>query len=131
MPNGSLEKWLHPDGEEASGLSLIQRLNIAIDIAQGMAYLHHHCFVQVLHCDLKPSNVLLGKDMTAYLTDFGIATICSANFEDSMLTSTHALKGSAGYIPPGIVCTDNMLDNVMNFPFILNIVKQKLYDEDF
>eukprot|EP00253_Pinus_taeda_P022106 PITA_22106 len=45
MPNGSLEKWLYPNSEEESCLSLIQRLNIAIDIAQGMAYLHHHCFM--------------------------------------------------------------------------------------
>jgi Leucine-rich repeat (LRR) protein len=103
MPNGSLEKWLYPDDEEQSGLSLIQRLNIAIDIAEGMSYLHHHCFVQVIHCDLKPNNVLLGEDMTAYLIDFGIATICFANSEDFALTSTHALKGSTGYIPPGII----------------------------
>jgi len=103
MENGSLEKWLYPDGEEESGLNLFQRLNIAIDIAQGMEYLHHHCFVQVLHCDLKPSNVLLGEDMTAHLTDFGIASILFANSEDSTLTSTHALKGSVGYIPPGII----------------------------
>jgi hypothetical protein len=103
MPNGSLEKWLYPDGEVESGLTLIQRLNIAIDIAQGMAYLHHHCFMQVIHCDLKPNNVLLGEDMTAYLIDFGIATICFANDEDSTFTSTLALKGSMGYIPPGII----------------------------
>jgi predicted Ser/Thr protein kinase len=103
MPNGSLEKWLYPDGEVESGLTLIQRLNIAIDIAQGMAYLHHHCFMQVIHCDLKPNNVLLGEDMTAYLIDFGIATICFANDEDSTFTSTLALKGSTGYIPPGII----------------------------
>eukprot|EP00253_Pinus_taeda_P011660 PITA_11660 len=100
MPNGSLEKWLYPDDGEQSGLSLIQRLNIAIDIAQGMTYLHHHCFVQVIHCDLKPNNVLLGEDMTAYLIDFGIATTCFANNEDVAFTSTDALKGSIGYIPP-------------------------------
>eukprot|EP00253_Pinus_taeda_P024221 PITA_24221 len=100
MPNGSLEKWLYPDDGEQSSLNLIQRLNIAIDIAQGMAYLHHHCFVQVIHCDLKPNNVLLGEDMTAYLIDFGIATICFASNEDGALTSTNALKGSTGYIPP-------------------------------
>eukprot|EP00253_Pinus_taeda_P009317 PITA_09317 len=100
MPNGSLEKWLYPDGEVESCLNLIQRLDIAIDIAQGMSYLHHHCFMQVIHCDLKPKNVLLGEDMTAYIIDFGIATICSANFEDLALTSTHTLKGSTGYIPP-------------------------------
>jgi LRR receptor-like serine/threonine-protein kinase FLS2 len=50
MLNGSLEKWLYPHGEVESGLSFIQRLNIAIDISHGMAYLHHHCFVQVIHC---------------------------------------------------------------------------------
>jgi serine/threonine protein kinase len=103
MPNGSLEKWLYPDDEVESSLTLIQRLNIAIDIAHGMAYLHHHCFMQVIHCDLKPNNVLLGEDMTAYLIDFGIATICFADSEDLALTSTHALKGSTGYIPPGII----------------------------
>eukprot|EP00253_Pinus_taeda_P028399 PITA_28399 len=100
MPKGSLEKWLYSDDGEQSCLNLIQRLNIAIDIAQGMTYLHHHCFVQVIHCDLKPNNVLLGEDMTAYLIDFGIATICFANNEDGALTSTNALKGSTGYIPP-------------------------------
>eukprot|EP00253_Pinus_taeda_P029703 PITA_29703 len=100
MPNGNLEKWLYHNNEEQSDLSLIQRLNIAIDIAQGITYLHHHCFVQVIHCDLKPNNVLLGEDMTAYLIDFGIATICFANSEDSSFTSTRALKGSTGYIPP-------------------------------
>ena len=103
MSNGSLEKWLYPGDGATSSLSLIQRLSIAIDIAQGMAYLHHHCFIQVIHCDLKPNNVLLGEDMTAYLIDFGIATICFANSENLALTSTHALKGSAGYIPPGII----------------------------
>eukprot|EP00253_Pinus_taeda_P022195 PITA_22195 len=100
MPNGSLEKWLYPDDGEQSGLNLIQRLNIAIDVAQGMTYLHHHCFMQVIHCDLKPNNVLLGEDMTAYLIDFGIATLCFANNEDGDITSTNALKGSTGYIPP-------------------------------
>ena len=77
-------------------MSLIQKLNIAIDITQRMTYLHHHCFVQVIHCDLKPNNVLLGEDMTAYLIDFGIATICFSDSENLALTSTHALKGSAG-----------------------------------
>ncbi|KAH9295539.1 hypothetical protein KI387_039127, partial [Taxus chinensis] len=99
MPNGSLEDWLYPDGDECK-LSLSQRLNIAIDIAQAFAYLHHQCFVQVLHCDLKPSNVLLGDDMTAYVTDFGIARIALADSLDSMSSSSHLLKGSIGYIAP-------------------------------
>lgn len=68
-----------------------------------MTYLHHHCFVQVLHCDLKPSNVLLDEDMTTYLTDFGIASIHFANLKDLEINSMHALKGSIGYIPLGIM----------------------------
>ena len=60
----------------SNGLSLIQILNIAIVIARGMEYLHHHCFVQVIHCDLKLSSVLLDKYMIVYLIDFGIASIC-------------------------------------------------------
>ncbi|KAH9292086.1 hypothetical protein KI387_042724, partial [Taxus chinensis] len=104
MPNGSLDKVLYPEGGQSShgqvcSLDLIQRLSIAMDIAQGMEYLHHHCFVQVIHCDLKPTNVLLGEDMTAYLTDFGISKVCFRNSEDSC-TSTHTLKGSIGYIAP-------------------------------
>ena len=53
MSNGSLEKWLYSRDGVASSLSFIQRLNITIDIAHGMAYLHHHCFIQVIHCDLE------------------------------------------------------------------------------
>jgi LRR receptor-like serine/threonine-protein kinase FLS2 len=100
MQNGSLEKWLYPDGDVCQ-LSFNQRLHMAIDIAQGLAYLHHQCFVQVVHCDLKPSNVLLGDDMTAYIADFGIARLIFARNMDSV-TSTHTLKGSIGYIAPGM-----------------------------
>ncbi|KAH9303977.1 hypothetical protein KI387_008381, partial [Taxus chinensis] len=104
MPNGNLDKFLHPESPQSSlgpscSLDLIQRLNIAMDIAQGMEYLHHYCFVKIIHCDLKPSNVLLGEDMTAYLTDFGISRLFFRNSMDSG-TSTHALKGSIGYIAP-------------------------------
>jgi len=45
----------------------------------------------------------MGVDMTTYLTDFGIASICFANLKDSEINLIHALKGSIGYIPPGIM----------------------------
>ncbi|XP_057842716.1 receptor kinase-like protein Xa21 [Cryptomeria japonica] len=99
MSNGSLEKWLYPPEGGRCRLNLSDRIRIAMEIAQGMAYLHHYCFVQVIHCDLKPNNVLLGDDMTSYIADFSISNII---FEKSMnsLTSTDALKGYVGYIAP-------------------------------
>ncbi|KAH9326833.1 hypothetical protein KI387_007011, partial [Taxus chinensis] len=99
MSNGSLEKWLYPQEEGEFRLNLNERLNIAMGIAHGIAYLHHYCFVKVIHCDLKPNNVLIGDDMTPYITDFGISKLMFGNSMDS-LTSTNLLKGSTGYIPP-------------------------------
>ncbi|KAH9294380.1 hypothetical protein KI387_040417, partial [Taxus chinensis] len=99
MSNGSLDRWLHPQGGDECKLNLSDRLRIAIEIAQGMAYLHHYCFVQVIHYDLKPHNVLLGDDMTSFVVDFGISKLLFGNSIDS-LDSTNLLKGSTGYIAP-------------------------------
>ncbi|KAH9319456.1 hypothetical protein KI387_021225, partial [Taxus chinensis] len=99
MSNGSLERWLYPPGEDECKINLADRLRLAIEIAHGVSYLHHHCFVQVIHCDLKPNNVLLGEDMIPYIADFGIAKLIFGNSMDS-LTSTSVLKGSTGYIAP-------------------------------
>jgi LRR receptor-like serine/threonine-protein kinase FLS2 len=106
MPNGSLEKHLYPDrdennGEDVCGLGLKTRVNIAIDVAHAMEYLHHYSYVQVVHSDIKPSNVLLDEDMTGHVTDFGLARLIGATSTDS-LTSTLALRGSMGYIAPGM-----------------------------
>ncbi|KAI5325555.1 hypothetical protein L3X38_034629 [Prunus dulcis] len=69
MANGSLDSWLHrrdDDQSQSKRLSLIQRLNIAIDVASALDYLHHRCETTIIHCDLKPSNVLLGEDMDSF-----------------------------------------------------------------
>eukprot|EP01018_Ginkgo_biloba_P020339 Gb_41502 [translate_table: standard] len=97
MPSGSLEKKLYSDNVFA--LNLRERMKIAIDIAHAMEYLHHQSPVQVVHCDLKPANVLLDENMTARVADFGIARIICANSMD-MYTSTIKVKGSVGYIAP-------------------------------
>ena len=106
MTNGSLDIWLHPkiDREDQSGvLSLLQRLNIAIDIACALDYLHNY-YVQplLIHCDLKPSNILLDNDMIAHLSDFGLARLLSTVTDSSQnQTSTIGIKGSIGYAAPG------------------------------
>ncbi|MBA0549867.1 hypothetical protein Golob_020873, partial [Gossypium lobatum] len=72
MPNGSLDKWLYFNNQF---LDILQRLNIMIDVASALEYLHHGNATPVVHCDLKPSNVLLDEDMVAHLSDFGIAKL--------------------------------------------------------
>ncbi|ESW30135.1 hypothetical protein PHAVU_002G127800 [Phaseolus vulgaris] len=101
MRNGSLEQWLHPE-EHPRLLSLDQRLNIIIDVATALNYLHHDCEPTIIHCDLKPSNVLLDDDMIAHVSDFGIARFLSATTDatTSKKTSTIGIKGTVGYAPP-------------------------------
>ncbi|KAF0911402.1 hypothetical protein E2562_008284 [Oryza meyeriana var. granulata] len=103
MANGSLERCLYAG--PPTELSLVQRVNICSDIAEGMAYLHHHSPVKVIHCDLKPSNVLINDDMTALVSDFGISRLVMsvggvANAADVGASTANMLCGSIGYIPP-------------------------------
>ncbi|CAI0443947.1 unnamed protein product [Linum tenue] len=76
---GSLEEWLHPGlldeqaTERRAELSLLQRLNIAIDVGIALDYLHNESGVPVVHCDLKPSNILLDVNMVGHIGDFGLA----------------------------------------------------------
>ncbi|XVF88121.1 hypothetical protein PTKIN_Ptkin19aG0024500 [Pterospermum kingtungense] len=107
MPNGSLERHLYPSHGLRHGLDLIQLVNICSDVAEAVAYLHHYSPVKVVHCDLKPSNILLDEDMTALVTDFGIARLVrgaddriSANNSISFSSTDGLLCGSVGYIAP-------------------------------
>ncbi|XVF24073.1 hypothetical protein REPUB_Repub13aG0095600 [Reevesia pubescens] len=101
MPNGSLESWLH----EKSGsryLNLVKRLDIAIDVGNAIDYLHHYCQTLIVHCDLKPTNVLLDDDMVAHVSDFGLAKLLSSDTNNIGFdqTSSSMIKGTIGYIPP-------------------------------
>ncbi|XP_027902387.1 probable LRR receptor-like serine/threonine-protein kinase At3g47570 isoform X1 [Vigna unguiculata] len=104
MKNGSLEQWLHPrtQGLEQHQrlLNLGQRLNIITDVASAIHYLHHECEQSIIHCDLKPSNVLLDDDMVAHVSDFGIARILTTINGTDKQTSTIEFKGTIGYAPP-------------------------------
>ncbi|XP_058087493.1 receptor kinase-like protein Xa21 [Magnolia sinica] len=104
MPNGSMEKWLHLNVDEQPqqrSLNLTQRLNIAIDVASALDYLHHHSQTPIVHRDLKPSNVLLDDDMVAHVGDFGLTRFLSEAAEgfSQNQTTTSGIKGSTGYIP--------------------------------
>ncbi|XP_016580252.2 probable LRR receptor-like serine/threonine-protein kinase At3g47570 [Capsicum annuum] len=93
MSNGSLEKCLYSHNYF---LDIMQRLSIMIDVACALEYLHHGCSLPVIHCDLKPSNVLLDGDMVAHLSDFGISKLLGED-ESNLYTKTLA---TLGYIAP-------------------------------
>ncbi|KAL7611614.1 hypothetical protein Lser_V15G08912 [Lactuca serriola] len=96
MPNGSLHDWLH-SSESKSRLNLLQRINILIDVASALDYLHNHCLPSIVHCDLKPSNILLDDDMVAHVGDFGLARFLGTNSDQN---STSGIRGTIGYAPP-------------------------------
>ncbi|CAL5342995.1 unnamed protein product [Camellia sinensis] len=108
MVNGSLEDWLHTNENEdevhveSRNLNLLQRLNIAIDVASALDYLHHHCSEPIVHCDLKPSNVLLNDEMIGHVGDFGLARFLPEDTDNSSTTqsSSIGLRGSVGYAAP-------------------------------
>ncbi|KAI3450189.1 hypothetical protein Pfo_006854 [Paulownia fortunei] len=93
MPNGSLEKWLYSHNY---CLDLLQRLNISIDVAVALEYLHHGNIFPIVHCDLKPSNILLDEDMTAHVGDFGISKL----FGEGEATSQTITLATFGYMAP-------------------------------
>ncbi|KAK4432925.1 putative LRR receptor-like serine/threonine-protein kinase [Sesamum alatum] len=94
MPNGSLEKWLYSDDDRF--LDIMQRTSIMIDVACALEYLHHGYSIPIVHCDVKPSNVLLDNDTVGRLSDFGIAKLLGE--DDSFVQTT--TFATLGYIAP-------------------------------
>ncbi|XP_075644325.1 LRR receptor-like serine/threonine-protein kinase EFR isoform X2 [Castanea sativa] len=124
LGNGNLDEWLHPTPrtnealEEPRKLSPLQRLNIAIDVASALDYLHYHCQTPIVHCDLKPSNILLDDEMVGHVGDFGVAKFlhdatqdCSTNQSSSI-----GVRGTIGYTPPAAL-PEHIIDIVD--PFLL------------
>ncbi|KAL6124174.1 hypothetical protein ACLB2K_076689 [Fragaria x ananassa] len=101
MENGSLEEWLHPKHgaqNPPKNLNLFHRLDIAIDVACALDYLHNHCKTPVVHCDLKPANVLLDDELNGRVSDFGLARFLSKT--SKVAANQSSSRGSVGYIAP-------------------------------
>lgn len=100
MPRGDLHQFLHSArGDESSsnsnGISLAQRLSIVADVSDAVAYLHQE---SIVHCDLKPRNILLDDDIVAHVGDFGLARLPIHTTTTS--TSSVVIKGTIGYVAP-------------------------------
>ncbi|KAL5854000.1 hypothetical protein ACOSQ4_003802 [Xanthoceras sorbifolium] len=93
MPNGNLTKCLYSD---ECFLDILQRLNIMIDVALALEYLHFGYSIPIVHCDVKPSNVLLDQSMVGHLSDFGIVKLLG---EGESMTQTQTLA-TIGYMAP-------------------------------
>ncbi|XP_030447747.1 G-type lectin S-receptor-like serine/threonine-protein kinase LECRK3 [Syzygium oleosum] len=73
-----------------------QRCQIASAIARGLLYLHEECTVQIIHCDIKPQNILLDDYYNPRISDFGLAKLLKM---DQSYTHTN-IRGTRGYVAP-------------------------------
>ncbi|KAI5070827.1 hypothetical protein GOP47_0015170 [Adiantum capillus-veneris] len=94
LANGSLDKCLFGEGKKP--LEWNVRYQIALSTARGLAYLHDDCREKIIHCDIKPENILLDEAYNAKLSDFGLAKL--VNKEQSQVFTT--MRGTRGYLAP-------------------------------
>ncbi|EPS71736.1 hypothetical protein M569_03023, partial [Genlisea aurea] len=116
VPNGTLRE--HLDGLKPNKLDFEQRLEIAIDIADGLTYLHFYAGKQIIHRDIKSSNVLLTESLRAKVADFGCAKL--GDDSDKTHISTK-VKGTLGYVDPEYMRTYqlNTKSDVYSFGVLL------------
>lgn len=96
MPNGNLWDALH---KGKIVLDWPTRHQIALGVAQGLAYLHHDIMPPIIHRDIKSTNILLDVDYQPKVADFGIAKVLQAR--GSKDSSTTVVAGTYGYLAPG------------------------------
>ncbi|KAI5679639.1 hypothetical protein M9H77_00866 [Catharanthus roseus] len=103
MPQGALSKHLfHWKNLKLEPLSWKRRLNIALDVARGIEYLHNLAHQSFIHRDLKSSNILLGDDFRAKVSDFGLVKLAPNGEQKSVVTR---LAGTFGYLAPEYAVT--------------------------
>ncbi|XP_017969600.1 PREDICTED: G-type lectin S-receptor-like serine/threonine-protein kinase SD2-2 [Theobroma cacao] len=93
MPNGPLSAYLRRDGPN---LCWDVRFRVAVGTARGIAYLHEECRDCIIHCDIKPENILLDGDYMAKVSDFGLAKLVGRDFSRVLAT----MRGTWGYVAP-------------------------------
>ncbi|KAK7411219.1 hypothetical protein VNO78_02651 [Psophocarpus tetragonolobus] len=101
VSNGSLDCWIFPkrvpQRRRGGCLSWNLRYKVAIDVAKGLAYLHHDCRSRILHLDVKPENILLDENFRALVSDFGLAKLIGKDESQKVVS---AIRGTRGYLAP-------------------------------
>lgn len=113
VPNGTLRS--HLDGLRGNYLDFNQRLEIAIDVASGLTYLHLYAEKQIIHRDVKSSNILLTESKRAKVADFGFARLGETG---GVVTE---VKGTVGYLDPEYMKTRQLThkSDVYSFGILL------------
>ncbi|KAL9230596.1 hypothetical protein vseg_005929 [Gypsophila vaccaria] len=115
MPQGALSSHLFNwKTLNLEPLSWKRRLNIALDVARGMEYLHSLAHQSFIHRDLKSSNILLGDDFRAKISDFGLVKLAPDQGHQSVVTR---LAGTFGYLAPEYAVTGKITTKVDVFSF--------------
>ncbi|XP_059637878.1 calmodulin-binding receptor-like cytoplasmic kinase 3 isoform X2 [Cornus florida] len=117
MPNGTLRD--HLDGLRGKVLDFNQRLEISIDIAHALTYLHLYAEKQIIHRDVKSSNILLTESMRAKVADFGFARLGAMDSDKSHVSTK--VKGTIGYLDPEYMRTRQLTakSDVYSFGILL------------
>eukprot|EP00250_Pteridium_aquilinum_P010364 c19333_g1_i1 orf=868-3342(+) len=106
IPNGSLEAWLHGPLGANQPLDWDTRMQIALDAARGLAYLHEDSQPCVIHRDFKASNILIENNFHAKVADFGLAKQAPEGQVNYVATQ---VMGTFGYVAPEYAMTGHLL----------------------
>lgn len=93
VENSSLDKHIFA----SNFLEWKVRFNVALRMARGLAWLHHECLEWVIHCDIKPENILLDGDFEPKIADFGLAKLSQRGGPSSEFSR---IRGTKGYMAP-------------------------------
>ncbi|CAN8279119.1 unnamed protein product [Cochlearia groenlandica] len=110
MPNGSLDKALY---ESRSPLPWDHRRKILLGVASALAYLHRECENQVIHRDVKSSNIMLDENFNAKLGDFGLAR----QIEHDKSPEATVAAGTMGYLAPEYLLTGRATEKTDVFSY--------------